>query len=126
MMRKSLRYWPYIVLAIIIMGPMWLPGYILTMDMVFTPHPPVPTEIAASYPFYVLLHYASFLVPMDVLQKILLTGILSAAGIGMHRLLNTTLPKDVSGVALYVGGIFYMVNSFICSSSWSGANYGAL
>ena len=107
------QYWPYLVLALVILGPLLVPGYVLTMDMVFVPHPPLPIEVNASYPFYAILHYLSYLVPGDVLQKIVLLSIFSLIGIGMHRFLSQLFDDKVSRPAIYVGALFYVVNPFV-------------
>lgn len=124
------RYWLYGVLALVILGPLLSPGYVLTMDMVFVPHPPIPTDINASYPFYVLLHILSYVIPGDVLQKLLLAGILAGAGIGAHRLVRQLLP-DATRYAVAAAGTFYMMSAFVYERLMMGqfaviAGYAAL
>lgn len=107
------RYWLYLAVALAIMAPLLAPGYVLTMDMVFVPHPPLPTEVNASYPFYALLHFLSYIIPGDVLQKIILLSIFLLMGIGMHRLLRQQLGDNVSRWAILAGALFYTVNPFV-------------
>lgn len=107
------QWWPYLLLAFVILGPLWLPGYIFTMDMVFAPHPPIPTEPSASLPFYFALHYLSYLIPGDVLQKLLLFGILLAAGVGMDRLLRQVFAEKLSRWAIVAASLFYMTSAFV-------------
>lgn len=107
------QYWPYLVLTLAIIGPLLVSGYVLTMDMVFVPHPPLPSEVNASYPFYAGLHYLSYIIPGDVLQKIVLVAIFSLTGIGMHRLLRQLFGNNISHWAIYAGALFYVVNPFV-------------
>jgi hypothetical protein len=107
------KYWLYLVVTLAILAPLFAPGYVLTMDMVFVPRPPLPTEVNASYPFYGLLHYLSVIVPGDVLQKLVLTGIFLLMGIGMHRLLRQQFGVGVSHWAIRSGALLYMVNPFV-------------
>lgn len=111
-MQRVRTYWPYLLLSLIVMGPLLLPGYILTMDMVFVPHPPLPSEINASYPFYVALHFLSYVIPGDTLQKLILLTILTLCGIGMHRLLEYELPK-LNRWVIVGASMFYTVNPFV-------------
>lgn len=111
-MKKLKTYWPYILLSLIILGPLLLPGYILTMDMVFVPHPPLPGQINASYPFYAAMHFLSYVIPGDILQKLVLLAILTLCGVGMHRLLQYELPK-LNRWVIIAASVFYTVNPFV-------------
>lgn len=107
------RYWPYALVSIAVMGPLLAPGYVLTMDMVFVPHPPIPSELSASFPFYVLLHYVSYVIPGDVLQKLLLLSILLGAGTGMDRLLRQLFKSQLPAWAVVAASLFYMTSAFV-------------
>lgn len=111
--RQTISYWPYMLVSLAVLGPLLLPGYVLTMDMVFVPHPPIPAEVNASFPFYALLHYLSYVVPGDVLQKILLLATLLLAGIGMHRMLASLPGLRLSRIAVVAASLFYMLNPFV-------------
>ncbi len=106
-------YWPYMLATLVVFAPLLTPGYILTMDMVFVPHPPIPDEVNASYPFYVLLHYVSYILPGDVLQKIVLMTILLLAGVGMHKLLKSLLSRQLARPAIVAASLFYMLGAFV-------------
>lgn len=111
-------YLPYGVLMMLIMAPLLLPGYILTLDMVFTPHIPAPTTIDSHFILYGALHLANILLPSDVLQKILLCAGLLAASIGAHRLVRLHWPQI--GASAYVAGTLYAVNPFVYSRFMAG------
>ncbi|HSX20141.1 MAG TPA: hypothetical protein VLG38_03340, partial [Gammaproteobacteria bacterium] len=47
----------------------------------------MPMNVTSSYVLRALLHYLNFVLPSDVIEKILLVVILLLAGVGMHQLL---------------------------------------
>lgn len=114
-------WFEYAALTILILLPIFLPGYILTLDMVFTPHMPWPAELTNTYLFDVLLWLLNQILPGDVLQKIILFSILLLAGVGTH-LLTRQLSRSISywQVAAYFAGIFYMINPFIYARLMAG------
>lgn len=118
-------------LAIIILLPLFLPGYILTLDMVFTPHMPWPSELTSTYPLDIVLCLLSYILPGDVLQKILLFVILWLSGMGMYLVvrdvtLDSTqkrwLEVDASSwqLAAYVAGLLYVINPFMYARLMAG------
>ncbi len=129
-------------LALFILLPLMRPGYILTLDMIFTPTLRMPVEVNNSYLFYGLLHWLNYVLPSQVIQKLLLFGILVLSGVGAYRLViklsscqvfklagsesesdelsafNFQLSTAVWGA--YFAGIFYMVNPFVYSRFMAG------
>lgn len=108
-------YLPYTALVILILGPLLLPGYILTLDMVFVPHPPLPGELSSSYVFHALLHFISYVIPSDVCQKLILGATLFLAGYGAHRLIERLRPSK-GGIWTwipYFAGLLYLFNPFV-------------
>jgi hypothetical protein len=92
---NRLRPWlEYAALAVLIMGPLLLPGYILTLDMVWTPHTP-----------------GGWLE-----QKILLLGIFIMAGVGAHKL----VAKRMGQGAAYVAGLIFVINPFTYTRLMAG------
>lgn len=109
----------YTLIALGIMLPLLRPGFILTLDMVFTPVLRLPQDITSSYPFHALLHTLNLLIPADILQKCLLLAIFLLASIGLHRLVRTLrVQPDTWG--LCAGSIFYAVNPFTYSRLMAG------
>lgn len=105
----------YALVALLILTPWLGRGYILTLDMVFTPHIRIPASVTSSYLWNLLLHILNFVLPSDIIQKIMLFVILLLAGVGMHRLLRyiTSQKSDIyQTLSLYFAGIFYMINPF--------------
>lgn len=97
----------YVVLALLIMGPMLGSGFVLALDMVFTPKLPVAHGMSNTWLFEWVLHLVNFLLPGQVIEKLLIFIILFICGLGMHRLIETesSWPK-------YFGGLFYTINPF--------------
>jgi hypothetical protein len=107
----------YAVVALIVMGPMLKPGFVLTLDMVFTPKLAGPTHGGSAYLLQWFLHVVNFVVPGEVVEKVVIFGILLVSGVGMHRLVRTEaqLPR-------YFAGIFYMINPFTYER-WMAGQY---
>jgi hypothetical protein len=122
---KRIIWFEYSALALAVLLPLLLPGFVLTLDMVFTPTIAFPTDISNTYPLQLLLWLLHFILPADVIQKIVLFVILLFSGVGMHSLLQSLNMKDRVGadlwrLGLYFGGIFYMINPFTYSRFMAG------
>jgi hypothetical protein len=105
----------YGVLGLAVLAPLVRPGYILTLDMVFTPNLHMPTSSSNDYLFRVLLYGLHLLLPSDLIEKALLFAILLLAGTGMYRLVDYLKRTDADTyhiVGSYVAGMFYMINPF--------------
>lgn len=112
----------FLGLSLLIMAPLLPRGFILTQDMVFTPRAVLPPFSQSSYWFYALLRLGHFLLPMDVLQKLLLCLIPYLAGTGFYRLGSVLLTERnrVSRLSLLLGGSFFVVNPFTYSRFMAG------
>ncbi len=111
-------------LTLIIMLPLLLPGYILTLDMVFTPRLRLPTNIGSSYLFHAGLWLLNFIFPSQVLQKIMLAAILLLSGLGAYWLMRHLQAKRRAGEydtwSAYLAGTVYMINPFTYSRFMAG------
>src|SRR5690242_11575962 len=112
--------WPayclYVLVAFVVLMPLLRPGFILTLDMVFTPHLPMPDVTSSSYAFHALLHFLNLLIPADIIEKCLLFAILLLSGIGMHRLIRLLVAKGRPGEwGIYTASLFCMLNPFTYS-----------
>ncbi len=120
----------YGLLALLIMGPMLLGGYILTLDMVFTPHIPAPTVISNLYILQWLMHIVNYALPSQIIEKLIIFSILLVSGVGMHFLANLVWQhvaigkKQISekSVALYTAGVLYVINPFTYER-WMAGHY---
>ena len=105
----------YSVVALVILGPLLGPGYILTLDMVFTPNLAMPEMITSSYLFHAGLHVLNLVIPSDIIEKMLLFTVLLLSGLGMHRLMRSlrlpAAPASATAWAAYASGLLYMIQS---------------
>lgn len=112
--RKWLPYLVYALLSLAILGAMLLPGYILTLDMLFTPNMDFTAQlyglsesISARAPLLLLVQLVSDIIPAWLVQTVILFLIFFLAGLGAHKLL------PFKGAGSYFAGLLYMVNPFI-------------
>lgn len=114
----------YGALGCLILLPLFLPGYILTLDLVFTPHNAFPSEITNAYPLQFILWALTLVVPGDIIEKVILLIILVCSGAGMHLLITRMNgSKGNHGlwtIAAYFAGLLYMINPFIYSRFMAG------
>lgn len=103
-------YIEYSLLSLAVIAPLLKPGYILLLDLIFTPNYPKPTELTNNYVLFLSFHYLSQLITTHGLEKVLFFLILFLSGMGMHKLVDTKSkwPK-------YFTGILYMFNPFVYS-----------
>ena len=108
-------YLEYAFIALIILLPLLKLGYILTLDMIFTPKISMPTEVGNIYFFISLLHFLNYLIPSQIIEKIILFLIIFLSGVGMHRLIPTKnkWPK-------YFAAFLYIFNPFVYSRFMAG------
>jgi hypothetical protein len=105
----------YGALTLAVLAPLLRPGYVLTLDMVFTPRLRMPVTSSNDYLFRVVLYGLHFLLADDVIEKLILCTALLISGIGMHLLVRyidrSRTPPYAAGGA-YIAGALYMVNPF--------------
>lgn len=112
----------YTVLALLVLAPLLRPGFILTVDMVFTPVLRWPDHVTNTYPFFALLHFLNIAIPADVLQKLLVLVMLVLAGCGGHLLARLVMSPQKGGIPVYwyVAGMLYMFNPFVYDRFMAG------
>jgi hypothetical protein len=109
----------FLVIAVLILWQMLLPGYVLTLDMVFTPQ--VKEVVSAgsylnSLPIHYLIQLSSLLLPIWVIQKIILFFVFFCLGYLPYRFLP--LPKN-NTVRLF-SALVYTANPFVYSRFLAG------
>jgi hypothetical protein len=112
-MRKKTLVWVFI--GVVILGAAFLPGYILTLDMIFTPKAKFSTALDNLLPYHLLSNAFGHAIPGWLLQKLLLLAIFTLAGLGMHRLV-----PGKSEWARHAAGLLYVINPFTYSRLMSG------
>lgn len=114
--KQTRSYYPYIFFAIVtlaVMLPLFAPGFVLTLDMVFTPRIRLPGQVTSSYLFYALLHLLNLAIPADILQKLMLASIVFLSGLGGYRLVERIIGRgDAVSIGAYIGGLLYAVNPY--------------
>ncbi|MCX6739607.1 MAG: hypothetical protein NTZ49_00055 [Candidatus Parcubacteria bacterium] len=102
----------FLGLTIIILWQMLKPGYILTLDMIFTPHFSnflTNNNIYNTYPFYCFLALLDLILPSWILQKIILLLLFLC----ISYLAFKFLPVPQNYRANYWAALFYTVNPFV-------------
>ncbi|HSX31800.1 MAG TPA: hypothetical protein VLF43_00930, partial [Candidatus Saccharimonadales bacterium] len=120
MIKEWKAYLLYGLVALLVMAPLLGRGYILTLDMVFTPRLPMPHEVTSSYLFHAGLHALTFVIPSDIIQKLLLVSIVLLASIGMHRLIRHAFAHQDLSVGVYIASIFFAINPYTYSRFMAG------
>lgn len=126
LLKRALRsiWTKYTAISLLVLAPLLLPGFILTLDMVFVPDPQFPASVSNTYPIELLLWLLGLILPGDILQKIILLTILIFSGAGMHLLVRQVRPLSLPArfwlIPCHAAGIFYMINPFVYSRFMAG------
>lgn len=112
---RAIPFILYATVPLLVLGPLLLPGFILTLDMVFSPEIKLAewfygtrADIWGELPAWALISLLGRLVPLWLVQKLLLVGILFLAGYSAHR-----LSPARSLWAKCFSGILYVLNPFV-------------
>lgn len=115
--------WLLLILAIGIVVVLWqllLPGYILTLDMVFTPQIPAPVDVSGAFRngwiLRWMLHSLSLIIPGWIVQKIVFVGLFLSLGGLAYRYL---LPKSSPSTRV-LAGLLYLFNPFVYTRFLAG------
>ena len=102
-------------MALAILGPLLLPGAVLTLDMRLGPNSSLTTQFyglntsvqgVMRVPIYSLLWLMNLVMPFWLWQKLLFILIFFFAGVSAHRL------SPFKGASAYFCGLLYMINPF--------------
>lgn len=104
----------YVLITLIILNTL-MSGYILTLDMVFTPDFKISNNfyglqesISSNIPFLLILKFFTLLIPTWIIQKLILFFILFLSGISAYKLCPA---KNKTGKLF--AGLIYMINPFV-------------
>ena len=114
----------YFIVSIAILGKLLFPGYILTLDMVFTPNTHFENVVygwnegqngmvtdvltgTTRLPYFFVVYLFGLILPMWVIQKLILFLILFLSGISAYQLCPTK-----GSYGKYFAGLIYMINPF--------------
>ena len=111
------KYLPYILYAMIvglIMKPFFTPGFLFLLDMAWTPNIQLSDYlsggVSAGFPLALLLKFLSFLAPVEIIQKILLSLFFFLSGAFMYRFARV---NNFGREWSFVAGLFYMLNPWV-------------
>lgn len=114
----------YSLLTLVILLPLLSSGYILTLDLAFTPHFAWPREVSNAYPLQIALWTLYQVLPGDIVEKLVLGCALLFAGTGMHLLVRYCSQRSFESgawaAAAYFAGLFYMINPFVYARFMAG------
>jgi hypothetical protein len=112
-----------LALGLLAIGPALAPGYILSYDMVFLPHAPVSAATIGlaggpprAVPSDAVIAALSAVIPADLLQKIILVAIFTAACAGAARLLGRCAERarrPAPPLARLAAGVLYAWNPYV-------------
>ena len=117
MKRFNYDYVSYLLffsISILILWNLLLPGYVLTLDMVFSDKSQLRNYISAfqdpnpSILLHTAIFISSLLMPMWIIQKIILFSIIFFSGVFAYNL----CPSD-NKIGKFFAGLIYMINPFI-------------
>lgn len=108
------------VLAVLVLAPALRPGYVLSYDMVFVPHPELTRDTVGlgdgwprAVPVDAVVALLGAVVPGSLLQKLVLVLLLVAAGTGAGRLAAFLQPGPGAGAAGLVAAALYVWNPYV-------------
>lgn len=108
--KENVIYIEYTILALAVLLPLLRPGYILVLDMIAAPKVKLPSEVSSPYLFSLLIYLLNYILPSQIIEKLLLFVVLLFSFVGMHRLVPTK-----SEWPRYFAAILYVFNPFIYS-----------
>ena len=123
-MKKYLPHIAFAGITLAIMLPLYQSGFVFLLDMVFTPHLDPGNylkdgALSASLPITILIELFSFVLPLDIIQKIILSAVLFLPGFLMYKLAKLFLPMKWAALS----GIFYMLNPYVYERFLAGHWY---
>jgi hypothetical protein len=105
---RTRPFWAYLAVALVILGPALLPGYILTLDMVFTPQLHLNLGLTSQLPFNLLLTALNVILPGWLIQK---APAHSPSSPSPASACTGSRPPPAPS-ARYAAGLFYVINPF--------------
>jgi len=108
----------YFVLVLAIMLPLLRPGYLLALDLSWTPNIPLQASTTDYYLIYVVLHFLNYFLPSQLIEKVFLFGTLWLAAGGIHRLVRRFNTSETW--ACYFAGLLYLFSPFAYSRFLAG------
>lgn len=105
----------YVWIVFLILWQLLLPGYVLTLDMVFVPQMHSLDYTSNMFLWRLFIYLLSFFLPGWFVQKFFLVCVFLLAGLAMHSVLPCR-----EKWAKYFAGILYLINPFVYSRFLAG------
>ena len=104
-------FFPLIVTLIV--APLFAPGYVFFLDMVWGPgmtlDDSLRNSVGSGLPLFAIHRFLALIIPNDILQKLILFGVLLLPGLSMYYLAKRFLPASYA-----IGsGLFFLMNPFV-------------
>lgn len=101
------------LIVALIVAPLFAPGYVFFLDMVWGPGMTLDDSlrngIGSGLPLFAFHRFLALIIPNDILQKLILFGILLLPGLSMYHLAKRFLPASYA-----IGsGLFFFMNPFV-------------
>lgn len=113
--KRYFQYFAFSLLSLVLVWNFFSPGYILTLDMIFTPDAfPISDSFYgfnnqySVLPFFAFLDFINIFISIELIQKLLFFLIFFISGVSAYRL----CPEEW-GVGRYFASFLYMLNPFI-------------
>ncbi|NJD54451.1 MAG: hypothetical protein FIB07_16505 [Candidatus Methanoperedens sp.] len=113
--KHRFHYFIFLILSLALVMDFFSPGYILTLDMIFTPDT---FRISDSFyglsnqystlPLYAFLDLIGIFLSNEIIQKLIFFLVFFVSGVSMYKL----CPEEW-GIGRYFAGFLYMINPFI-------------
>ncbi len=122
-MRRVFPYVLFLFLMLLVMLPLYKPGYIFLLDMVWSPNMDLSdftqNGIKNSFPITLIIIGLSKFLPVDLIQKFVLSLIVLLPGISMFHLAKKYMAEAWATIA----GITFMINPYVYERLLAGQWY---
>lgn len=114
----------YAAAGLLVMLPLFAQGFVLSVDLVFTPDITVSSVGSPDFLWWFVLKIISFVIPVVIIEKVILFAIVFLSGFGMYRWLRTVNNDGRSAYQMgaYLAGLLYAINPF-CYSRFMAGQY---
>jgi len=123
-MKKYLPHFAFTAIVLAVMLPLYQSGFVFLLDMIFTPNLDLGNylkgeSLSASLPITILIKLFSFILPLEIIQKIILSLVLFLPGFFMYKLAKLFLPMKWA----VLSGVFFMLNPYVYERFLAGHWY---
>ncbi len=111
MKQRILQLAPYFAVVLAITGDWFFkPGYLFFTDMSWGPNIVLPVWTSFSFYFWAVIKELSFLISVDLLEKLFLTGVFGVILFGGYKIAQSFSKNKI---ILFLGSVFALFNPFV-------------